>query len=55
MSVKLAKHFAVAHAHGSLEGQELQRVAGQGCGGDLRADRGTGSETSRSDCVAMRT
>jgi hypothetical protein len=45
----------VAHAHGALERQELGHVADQDCGTHLRTHRGTGSETSRSECVAMRT
>ncbi len=49
---------AIAHAHGPLERQELHCISGQSIGCDLRAHhgpRGTGNETSRSDCVAMRT
>ena len=44
-----------AHAHGPFERQELLCVVGQGGGGDLLAHRGTGRETSRNDCVAIRT
>ena len=46
---------AVTYAHGPLECQELRCVARQGGGGNLFTHRGTGRETSRSDCVAMRT
>jgi hypothetical protein len=45
----------VPHAHGALERQELRGVASQDRGGNLLAHCGTGSETSRSDCVAIRT
>ena len=45
---------AVARTHSPLERQELRCVVGQGGGGNLRAHRGTGRETSGSDGVAMR-
>lgn len=45
----------VADAHGALEREELGDVDPQVLDGDLGGHRGTGSETSRSGSVAMRT
>ena len=54
-SVRAQSGAPVAHAHSALEREELGSVNGQALRGDLGVHRGTGSETSRSGCVAMRT